>query len=167
MPTFFKAPRVAAKVRRKRKYQERQQAERGQMDVVRQRDRFCRFPLCRCANFRLQLEVSHQVHRGSGGNPAGDRSDPALMLLLCSARHRENIVSVDRGSVRWREIGRTVGGHPLVAWDVDRHALEPLYTVRADPPEWVEVAREAALHVYEPLTAEQRTILRRLAEMEL
>lgn len=166
MATFFKEPPVSAKVRRRRKHQDRQSVEQDQMQAVRRRDKYCRFPLCGCGKFRLQLEVSHREHRGMGGDLTGERSHPDLLLLLCSARHRENIVAIDRGSLRWLEIGRDAADDPLIAWEVDRHAIEPHYLARSDEPVWMELARETALHVFEPFTHEQLAILRTLAEME-
>lgn len=164
--SFFKAPQ-SAKIARALKSKERKQAEQGQMRAVRRRDTYCRFPLCGCSKFRLRLEVSHQTHRGMGGNPAGDRSHRDRLVLVCSARHREHGVSIDRGTLRWREIARDANGRPLIAWEVDRRALELGDAFMGGEPEWMELARETALHSYEPFTGEQGRILRLLAVMRL
>lgn len=145
-----------------------QSQERRHKAQVRLRDRYCRMPLCGCWRFRLSLHVSHQQHKGMGGNPKGDRSHPDRMLLVCGPRHRENRISIDNHTLRWREIGRDVDGHVLVAWDVDRHALaHRLGALLVHQPDWFEVARESALHRFEPFTPEQRAVLERLAEMKI
>jgi hypothetical protein len=64
---------------------------------VRRRDRKCRFPICGCAKLKIQPHVSHSKHAGMGGNPAGDRSAPELMIYVCACRHRENRISIDKG----------------------------------------------------------------------
>jgi hypothetical protein len=125
-------------------------------------------PLCGCFRFKLGLHVSHREHKGAGGNPTGDRSHPDKMLLVCSARHRENRVSIDNGTLRWHAIGHDAKGRMLVAWEVDlralKHGLSTLSTHRA---QWFEVAREAGLHVFEAFTPQQRAVLEQLAKMEI
>jgi len=125
-------------------------------------------PLCGCWRYKLAHHVSHQEHKGMGGNPAGDRSTPDKMLLLCAARHRENRVSIDNKTLRWSIIGRDAAGHPLIAWEVDLRALKHgLSTLATHRPQWFEVARETALHRYDAFTPEQRAVLQQLAEMKL
>lgn len=175
MKTFFKARTIG----KERTYSARRRflmakaprqssIERENKAHVRRRDVYCRMPLCGCFRFKLSMHVSHQQHKGMGGNPTGDRSHPDLMLLVCAPRHRENRISIDNGTLRWRAIGRDRDGHVLVAWDVDRRALtHSLATLIAHRPDWVEVARESALHRFEPFTPEQKAILQQLAEMKL
>lgn len=156
----FKTP-IAKKVVSGLRRKARVSKEQAQMQAVRKEDRFCRFPLCGCKAFKLRQDVCHTVHRGVGGNPAGDRSDTAFLILLCSARHRENIVSLDRKTMRIRPLTR-LGLRGPCAFDVDAQALLPRARVR-----WVEVGREKARHYFEPFTPEQRVILEKLKGMEL
>lgn len=145
-----------------RKKKERQskaalkQAEARAKAWVRRRDRVCRFPLCRCREIGLTLEVSHHLHKGMGGNPEGDRNTPENMVLLCTHRHRDGRISRHHGTLRVRFLTRH-GFEGPVAWMVDWGTTGT---------RWVEVARESAPGVWEPLTAHQADILSDLAMME-
>lgn len=130
----------------------RKSKEDEQKAAVRKRDKWCRFPLCGCRKYHLALHVSHQQHKGMGGNPNGERSTTSGMMYVCSARHRENRFAIDRGTVRWRALTKDGADGP-VAWDV------------ASGKTWKEVARERAVNHLEPLTEAQRAILLELAEM--
>lgn len=139
-------------------------AEDAHKRTVRRRDRFCRFPLCGCKTFKLRLDVSHGQHKGMGGNPKGDRSQPEGLILLCAARHRENSISVDRGTLRIRPLDRVYGLSGPCAFLVDVNKLRDDYG--AHPQKWVEVARETTRHVLEPFKPAQRDLLERLAGMQ-
>lgn len=131
--------------------------ERKAKEQVRKRDKSCRFPMCQCKKYRRHSEVSHSVHKGMGGNPAGDRSTPSLMVLLCPFRHKENRYSIDRGLLKWE---------PLT----DQGADGPIRWLMAvnDPREpWFCVARETAVQQWEKFTSQQRAQLTRLAEMDI
>lgn len=158
----FKEP-GSRKVARGLKREKRATKEKKKKTDVRGRDKYCRFPLCGCKRFALALHVSHQKHKGMGGNPKEDRSDPALMVLVCSARHKENRISIDRGTVRWRALTDDGAAGPI-AWAV---AARALYGSRVGRAEWLELARETAIHVYEPIASRQRAILERIATMEI
>lgn len=158
----FKKP-GSRKVARGLKREKRATKEKKKKTDVRGRDKYCRFPLCGCKRFALALHVSHQKHKGMGGNPKEDRSDPALMVLVCSARHKENRISIDRGTLRWRALTAAGAAGPI-AWDVD---LTPLGERDGHLGKWMELARETAIHVYEPIASRQRAILERLAGMEI
>jgi len=132
--------------------------------TVRMRDKGCRFPLCGCTAYGLALHVSHSVHKGMGGNPKGDRSNPELMVLVCSARHRENTVAIDRGTLRWRAL-TAAGADGPIAWDVDLRALPG--GKQAKDARWFEVARETAVRSWVPFVDVQKTILTTLKAMEL
>lgn len=48
----------------------------------------CRWPACEHMPKKPRLEVSHCFeHRGSGGNPSGDRTRRDLLLLACFIHH--------------------------------------------------------------------------------
>jgi hypothetical protein len=72
-------------------------AETAHMRTVRHRDRDCRWPECPChRRLNPTLEVAHLTHRGMGGNPAGDRSEPHRMILL----DRETHQALDAGTLK-------------------------------------------------------------------
>jgi len=148
LPRVRKPPGPTAKARAKRALGLKAR-ENANKQLVRDRDEYCRFPLCRCRFRGDPLHVSHQRHKGMGGNPAGDRSVPWLMILLCAARHREAPISIDRGTLRWRPLTLAGAGGP-VAWDVQVTAL-PERASRLVRPEavvdgWVTIATGITLH---------------------
>jgi hypothetical protein len=154
---------IAEKVVRGLKTAAAASAEQGEKRKVRTRDRTCRFPRCGCQRFKLTLAVCHTAHKGMGGNPARDRSVAPLMILFCSARHRENRISLDRGTVRVRPLtDKLFGG--ACAFDVDTRALTGL---APGAPQWTEVGRETARHTFEPFTPAQLAILDQLRGMEV
>lgn len=160
----FKKP-IAAKVTKGLERRKVTAAEDDSKRAVRLRDGFCRFPLCGCKRFNLARAVCHSRHKGMGGNPKGDRSKPPLMILLCSARHRENVISVDRGTLVVTALTDKGLGGPCSFW-IDPRALaagKPTGRER-----WIEVGRETgALHQFEPFTPAQQAILDRLAKMDI
>lgn len=161
--SFWKTPPVAAKVVRGLKQAKAKDAEDLNKAKVRRRDKYCRFPLCACKRFSLRLEVSHSQHKGAGGNPKGDRSTPDKLIYLCSARHQENRIAVDRGTLKWKALTRRGSAGP-VAWYVDMRAFDSGHSAT---PRWSEIARETGLHIYEPFTAGQAAILEQLAQMTM
>ena len=159
--SFFKTP-IAQKVVRVKAARVVKAKEEAKKVDVRKRDKRCRVPLCGCKTFGLALHVSHSQHKGMGGNPAGDRSAPELMVLVCSARHRENVISIDRGTLRWRPLTKKGADGPI-AWDVDLVALHGKHGAA----NWVEVARETAVRSWVPFTRKQKGLLLTLALMTL
>jgi len=123
----------------------------------------CRFPLCGCRRLVLPLEVSHDQHKGMGGDPTGDRSLANVMTLFCRHRHQFGAVSRHKGTMRTRYLTSAKANGPL-AFDVDLSVGE---FPRAPGTVWFEVARESKPQVLEPLTFRQRQVLNYLAEMEL
>lgn len=162
--TNFKHPR-SSKVDRFYKRMDLKREEDRQKAEVRKRDKRCRFPLCGCGKMKIQAHVSHQRHKGMGGNPAGERSDPALMIYVCACRHRENAVSIDRGTLRWTPLSASGANGPVV-WDVDASVIGyPTDGLRES--RWLQVAVERSPGVWEPFTPTQAVVLARLAEMRL
>lgn len=160
---------------RKAKLKDRRDARKHEDDqkaIVRKRDRFCRFPLCGCRKLGLGLvaspEVSHEKHKGAGGNRSGDRSMSTIMIWLCHHRHQAGVISRHKETLRTRYLTDRQADGP-VAWEVDLVAIRLCGAPRsaAQVAEWFEVARETAIQHFEPPTDEQRAILRQLAEMEL
>jgi hypothetical protein len=103
--------------------------ERDQKADVRRRDRGCRFPLCGCRRLGLSLEarqeVSHDKHKGIGGNPAGDRSVAALMVQLCLHRHQDSRISRHKGTMRARALTRHGYNGPVI-WEADRATIRDI-----------------------------------------
>jgi hypothetical protein len=129
-------------------------AENTAKAKVRKRDRFqCRFPMCGCRKLKLRLEVSHDQHKGMGGNPKGDRSVTKLMVLLCVHRHQHGQISRHAGTLEAQPLTQ-FGYDGPVAWKVKRGSI------------WFEVARESAPGVLLPLAPRQLWVLEDLAEME-
>jgi hypothetical protein len=168
-------PKPSRPARRLDKFQQRQTLVRDEQKnkaIVRRRDRKCRFPLCGCAKLKLRLEVSHDEHKGMGGDPSGGRSEPDKMILLCVQRHQDGAVSRHHQTLRVRYLTKD-GTNGPVAWDVDRSELQGSFLVWTEKTvlvckaksRWIEVARESAVGVCEPFTPRQREILEQLATM--
>lgn len=178
-PKGFEARRRAAKRRKL------DAAELKNMQKARVRDAHCRFPLCPCHEMiplphrtliELTGEISHAEHRGSGGNPKGDRTVPEKLLLLCNWRHKLAKFSVDRKTIRWEPL-TAAGANGPIRWLIDLMAFNN-YQLRhggrcwllpfldGEVIGWTELARETELHSLEPLTDAQAAILSLLAGME-
>ena len=111
------ARRRAAKRRRLDK------AELVEMNHVRERDGHCRFLFCPCRIYGAMPQVSHQKHRGMGGNPSLDRTDRRTMLLLCPWRHTGSRLSNDQRGISWVPISPDKGAEGPVIWILDTAAL--------------------------------------------
>jgi len=157
---------------------ERQTKERNNKTAARRRDRYrCRFPLCGCRPLSLRLEarleVSHDQHKGIGGNPAGDRSERWALITLCLHRHQDGIVSRHKGTLRTRYLSASKNDGP-VAWEVRRSALPiavldlaALMGMPARWTEWIEVARERSVQQIAVPAPWQQSILETLGKMDL
>ena len=133
-------------------------AENANKQEVRDRDKVCRFPLCACRLFNLFLEVSHQEHKGIGGDPTGERSLPERMMLLCNWRHKEDRFSIDKHGIRWVPLtDRGSNGPVACEIEIGRFSNGTL------AHSWVEIARESAPGKLAPLMPAQRAILESLA----
>lgn len=159
--------------RRKKKLELRKTSQKHELDEkgkCRRRDRGCRFPRCGCRKLGLTLkvflEVSHDKHKGMGGNLAGDRSTSRDMATFCKHRHQGGRVSIHKRTLRGVHLERDLGYDGPVAWLVDGRAIEGFAAYR-NSAGWIEVARERAVGVLEPLLPWQEELLDRLAEMEL
>jgi hypothetical protein len=68
-------------------------AETVAKNLVRERDRVCRWPGCDCremqhGGFWNALEVAHLEHKGMGGDPQQLRTQVQKMILLCRWAHQ-------------------------------------------------------------------------------
>jgi hypothetical protein len=103
LPTLADQPRKAqpkpergtAQLAREKVKAERKATEDEAILAAKQRDGFrCRWP--EAHKCRGGLEGAHVFqHRGMGGNPAGDRTTPELILPLCAWMHRRGPESID------------------------------------------------------------------------
>lgn len=147
--------------------------ERKAKDEVRDREmNKCRFPLCGCQRpgcdgMKRVLTVSHDFHKGMGGDPTGGVSIPALMVALCRWRHQDAPVSRHARTLRSVYLTPDQNDGPL-AWEIDLAALYPGLFPKGT---WFEVARETYVEGgsgtlrLEPLADRQREVLDDLAEM--
>ncbi len=157
---LVKPSRTARKKAERETKLAREKHESTNKQLVRVRDlRRCRFPLCGCKKLGLRLEVSHDRHKGMGGNPEGDRSLMPRMILFCVHRHQDGAISRHKGTLRTVPL-TSRGNNGPVAFEVILEAL-------TGAPEWVEVARERSVCELEPLLEWQRTVLLKLAEMDV
>lgn len=168
-PTFFKDAMPSAKVQRAMRKAARDNHEDAEKAKVRRRDKGCRFPYCGCRKLRLRLEVSHSEHKGAGGNPKGDRSEASKMVQVCAERHKDNPISIDKGSLRWVPMVAKLGANGPIAWQIDIALVNYYRGLRHDrpvEPRWMTLAEETApggpLH---PTTASQWDVLMWLADM--
>jgi hypothetical protein len=165
---MWKTPIAVTKKAKKQLRTGRRSKEKSNKDKARDRDnRRCRFPLCGCKGTGLALEVSHDKHKGSGGNPTGDRSKPELLITLCVHRHQTGRVSRHAQNIRTRYLTDRRNNGP-VAWELRRDVLHSLGLAAGEARGmWIEVARERAPQLLEELEPWQKTVLKALAEMRL
>lgn len=169
------------KTRRAKRTRQLAITERVEKTKVRLRDRECRFPRCGCKRMQLgltgggmtntllakcDLVVSHDVHKGMGGDPTGAVSIAPLMILLCRWRHQDAPVSVHAGTLRTLYLTPDQNDGPL-AFEIDLRVL--MTGTQPAHPQWFEVGREvydpAGAIVLGPLTLEQEAVLLKLSEM--
>lgn len=164
MQPNWKPSATARKLAKNKDRRELVKHERDEKAKVRKRDLYrCRFPLCGCRDAKLRLEVSHQQHKGAGGDPTGDRSLAAGMILLCVHRHQDGAVSIHKGTLRVKP--RTPHGtNGPCSFFIDASVDD---STGDRTPRWVEVARESKVQKIEPLTIKQHTLLLGLARLEL
>ena len=143
-PSFFKEPKPSAKVQRALRANQSKAHEKREKDKVRARERGCRVPFCSCKKVRARCEVSHKDHKGAGGNPTGDRSMAHLMVWICAERHRLNVISIDRGTLRWRPVDEAKGSNGRIVWEIDVATVGYRRGTRcyAPEPDWVVLLEE-------------------------
>ena len=156
--TLERKPGITARLRR-RKSRRLKDNENANKQFVRDRDVTCRFPCCPCRRFNLFLEVSHQEHKGMGGDPTGERSRPELMIYICNYRHKEGAIAIDRKTLRWEGL-TDQGANGPVRWLLDVGAMSAGMISRGT---WVELAREVHPGRLAPLTDSQREMVSHLS----
>lgn len=168
----------------RRRAAKRRTGKAGEVANMRQariRDAYCRFPVCGCVLSQslphrligeLIAEVSHQVHRGMGGDPRGERTTPPLLLLLCNWRHKLSKFSIDRHGIRWEALTEQGADGPI-RWLIDAEKASALSLEREGVglfrtlSPWIVLAEETAPHAFKPFTEAQSAILAWLAEMSV
>lgn len=147
-----KAKPLTGKERRRLKGWQLKAAENRHKQAVREwHGHRCRFVQCDCRRYNLFLEVSHLTHKGMGGDPTGERSQPDVMLLVCNWRHKESKYSIDKKRLRWQPL-TAMGSRGPIAWEIF-----------ADGG-WLELARESAPFKWLALAPGQELLLAMLDE---
>lgn len=162
MAPNWKPSRTARKAAERQTKKDRKAHEDREKKKVRLRDKGCRFPLCGCKKLGRRLEVSHHVHKGSGGNPSGDRSMADIMVQLCVDRHQFSNVSIHKGTLRPVFLTAENFNGPI-AWEVDVSAM---FSVGVQPDTFVEVGRESRRGVWDEFTPSQRVVLMALTALD-
>lgn len=158
-----KPSRTARKKNTIKATREKVAKEDAEKQKVRRREQHrCRWPLCGCRKLRLNLEVSHDNHKGMGSKD--DVSTADQMVLLCNHRHQHGRVSRHAGTMK-AEYLTADGYNGPVAWYVDMREIA-LDTV-SKTPIWLRVATESAPGKLEPTTPHQREVLLLLAAMDI
>lgn len=169
---LWKTPRVVSKARRLQDARDRRTAEDRNKQEVRRRDKRCRFPLCGCLAMKwaplASPEVSHNVHKGIGGDPSGQRSLANRMVLMCHHRHQDGYISRHKGTLRAAYLTDKRAAGPI-AWQIRAVELRAICRAAGVPMphtrrEWVTVARERAINDFEQLAPWQEDVLKLLAD---
>jgi hypothetical protein len=161
---LWKTTRTASKRAKLKRRIKVATAEKDNKKASKKRDGYrCRFPLCGCRKLGLRLESSHWEHKGPGGDPRGIRSDQDNLATLCSHRHKDGRISIDKGTLRPVFLTAKKYDGP-VAWEISVQAYLGKYD-RTDT--WARVATERAIGEWEPFGPVQLERLQILAEMEL
>lgn len=168
--SFRKPEKGTATGERRRRRNRLSKAERANKQIARDRDgNQCRFPLCGCKRsmqhigMKAILTVSHDVHKGMGGDPTGVRSRPEFLISLCKWRHQDGFVSRHRQTMKTRYLTPDNCNGP-VAFMVDLWAVYPGQFTNAG--QWFEVAAEIEPGVIGALEPRQIAVLDDLAEMD-
>lgn len=172
-PQWKTATKTQKKARAKRN-RRLKRSERAEKADVRKRDKHCRFPRCGCRQTSSMMKafptVSHQEHKGMGGDPKGQRSIAELMILLCKWRHQDAPFSQHKQTLYAVFLTDEKFNGPI-AWMINWGALsQKLLPAQERSPvvdDWRELARETAINVFEPFTDWQLEVLDELAGMEV
>lgn len=119
----------------KKRSRERKAAEDAVMASVRKQDGQCRYPLCAHRTKKPRLECAHMEHRGMGGNPTGDKTQPEKLITLCFIDHG----AFDRGELDIIPLSADKGTRGPCSWHV----------LNKESGKFVHVASEKALGVSE------------------
>jgi hypothetical protein len=86
-----KPAKGSAQLDRRARRAVRVKGETEAMQEARRRDMAnchgCRFPRCEFMARKPTLDVCHEIHRGMGGNPKGDRTTRDTLILYCRPHH--------------------------------------------------------------------------------
>ena len=73
------------------------------------------------------------------------------MIRVCACRHRENVISLDRGTLRYEPVDAARGTNGPVRWYVAA-AEVPRQWRRGHRAGWILLAEETAVNVVQPAT---------------
>jgi hypothetical protein len=169
--TMFKGSKSEVRAEKEAKKKSVQNYEDRNKTAVRKDDGYmCRFPRCSCHAKRTEPEVAHWKHKGAGGDPGKQRSEPENLICLCPPRHRESRVSLHAGTVRLEYLTE-YGARGAVRWWVDITAITTPISRRQPGDEKWRVLAEEEVEKTKPrrllaLTKAQGAFLELLAEME-
>jgi len=182
--TNFKKGRTALKLARESRRREIEAYEERNKALVRRRDKRCRFPRCGCqrlgVTMKAQREVSHERHKGMGGDPGMVRSETDAMILLCRHRHQDAVVSRTRGTLRAEPL-LVIGFDGPLRWMIDTGCaadlmdlcgvypatVERLHKLVDSGKRFVVLATESAVGQCMVGADWQEWLIDKLAEMEL
>jgi hypothetical protein len=160
----FKPSKMVARVATHLKRRGIDRKEDANKTKARKRDgHTCRFPLCVCRKVNYGLHISHFAqHKGSGGDPSGERSALKFLIAVCAPRHRESRMSIDKRTIKVTPL-TAAGANGPVRIFVDVNALDK--GIASKKPKWVAVGTETSIGIWEEFTPQQISILARVAAL--
>lgn len=97
MTSFWKPAKGTALMERRQRRKDTKAAEDHEKDLVRARDKRCRWPHCaNCKQWQPRLEVAHLTAKGMGGDPAMVRTSADRMILLDWLTHQAGTSSLEQ-----------------------------------------------------------------------
>ena len=111
--------------------------EDREKQIVRRRDRVCRWPRCEnCRCFKPRLEVAHLSAKGAGGDH-GQKSSADAMILLDMLTHQGGPSSLEQHGRRIEPLTTAGTSGPCEFWALDEKGA------------WYLVARERSIGILE------------------
>jgi len=182
--TNFKKGPTSLRLAKQSRRREIEAYEEANKATTRRRDKRCRFPRCGCQRLgvalKAQREVSHERHKGMGGDPGMVRSEADIMILLCRHRHQDAVFSRAKGTLRAEPL-TPIGFDGPLRWMVDTgcaadtmdlagvypETVRRLHLLADQGKEFVVLAVESAIGVCMVGSDWQEWLIDELAKMEL
>jgi len=131
-PALPKPAKGTALIERKQRRKAIEAFEDREKQIVRVRDRKCRWPRCpHCKAFRPRLEVAHVIAKGAGGS-----SEAANMMLLDFLTHQGGPTSLEQHGRKIEPLTADGANGPCSFWISDGVGG------------WVLVGEETSIGVY-------------------
>lgn len=132
-----KPAKGSALIERKQRRKAIEAQEDREKQIVRRRDRVCRWPHCEnCRRFKPRLEVAHLTAKGAGGDH-GHRSSADAMILLDLLTHQGGPSSLEQHGRRIEPLTSAGTSGPCEFWLKDENG------------DWSLMARERSINVLE------------------